>query len=170
MIRIKYYFIILFITKWGFQLKFQIILQRGPLYSRSNSSPPCGGPDCATIIYYLIIPKIRTDSATSAIKSYKQINSDLKSLAAVSVYTEDVAKKSHQICKEIVDALAHYDGVQLDLRQSEVSVDKSLVVHFFKVSFGQHRVRTLVNRIAATLNMYINYKRDRCAVCLTRRT
>lgn len=52
------------------------------------------------------------------------------------MYTEDVAKKANQICKEVVDVLAQYDGVQLDLRQSDVSVDKSLVVHFFKVSWS----------------------------------
>ncbi|XP_050443697.1 uncharacterized protein LOC126847482 [Adelges cooleyi] len=69
---------------------------------------------------------------TTAIKSYKRSNAGLKSLAAVPLYAEDVAKKSNQICKEIVDVLAGYDGVQLDLRQSDVSVDKSLVVHFFK--------------------------------------
>lgn len=50
------------------------------------------------------------------------------------MYAEDAAKKTNQVCKEIVDVLANYDGVQLDLRQSDVSVDKSLVVHFFKVS------------------------------------
>lgn len=78
--------------------------------------------------------------STSTIKSYKQINGDLKSLAAVSMYMEDIAKKTNQICKEIIDVLAHYDGIQLDLRQSEVSVDKSLVVHFFKVSWSTTRV------------------------------
>ncbi|VVC24590.1 Chitinase II,Glycoside hydrolase superfamily,Chitin binding domain,Glycoside hydrolase [Cinara cedri] len=73
-----------------------------------------------------------TPDLTSTIKSYKQTNGDLKSLAAVSMYVEDIAKKTNQICKEIVDILAHYDGAQLDLRQSDVSVDKSLVVQFFK--------------------------------------
>lgn len=47
---------------------------------------------------------------------------------------EDVAKKTGQICKEIIEILNTYDGVQLDLRQSDVSVDKSLIVHFFKVN------------------------------------
>ncbi|CAH1710162.1 unnamed protein product [Aphis gossypii] len=73
-----------------------------------------------------------TSDFTSTIKTYKQTNGDLKSLAAISMYAEDVAKKTNQICNEIVDVLTHYDGVQLDLRQSDVSVDKSLVVHFFK--------------------------------------
>ncbi|XP_015368548.1 PREDICTED: uncharacterized protein LOC107165017 [Diuraphis noxia] len=73
-----------------------------------------------------------TSDFTSTIKSYKQTNGNLKSLAAISMYAEDVAKKTNQICSEIVSVLTYYDGVQLDLRQSDVSVDKSLVVHFFK--------------------------------------
>lgn len=76
------------------------------------------------------------------IKSYKETNGDLKSLAAVAMYTEDVAKKTNQICKEIVEVLDHYDGIQLDLRQSDVSVDKSLVVQFFKVSRSTQYART----------------------------
>jgi len=89
-----------------------------------------------TYIVYNI--PIFSSDFTSTIKSYKQTNSDLKSLAAISMDAEDVAKKTNQICKEIVDILAHYDGVQLDLKQSDVSVDKSLVVHFFKVSWSIH--------------------------------
>lgn len=81
---------------------------------------------------------------TATIKSYKQTNGELKSLAAISMFTEDVAKKTNQICKEVVDVLAQYDGVQLDLRQSDVSVDKSLVVHFFKVSWSIYAWHTLL--------------------------
>lgn len=81
---------------------------------------------------------------TSTIKSYKQTNGELKSLAAISMFTEDVAKKTNQISREVVDVLAQYDGVQLDLKQSDVSVDKSLVVHFFKVSWSIYARHTLL--------------------------
>lgn len=81
----------------------------------------------------IVVVVVETDF-TATVKSYKQTNAELKSLAAVSMYAEDVAKKTNDVCREIADVLVHYDGVQLDLRQSDVSVDRSLVVHFFKVS------------------------------------
>lgn len=99
---------------------------------------------------------------TSTIKSYKQTNGDLKSLAAISMYVEDVAKKTNRICNEIVNVLANYDGAQLDLRQSDVSVDKSLVVQFFKVSRsariygtpGLNAIRRIFNNITRQFNSY----------------
>ncbi|XP_060870003.1 uncharacterized protein LOC132944585 [Metopolophium dirhodum] len=99
-----------------------------------------------------------TSDFTPTIKSYKQTNGDLKSLAAISMYAEDVAKKTNQICSEIVSVLTHYDGVQLDLRQSDVSVDKSLVVHFFKVLSSEIENKFKIESANNSLNIFKNSK------------
>ncbi|XP_050522473.1 uncharacterized protein LOC126895054 isoform X2 [Daktulosphaira vitifoliae] len=89
-----------------------------------------------------------TKDISKTIKFYKESNINLKLLAAVTLYAEDVAKKPNQICKEIIDILVNYDGVQLDLKQSDISVDKTLIVHFFKelTSKMESHYRTITNK------------------------